>query len=645
MRSYIRLLRVRQVGMVAFALLAATVAQGCSTGGGGVAVVLTLLNTTLGAATENTSYAHTFNATAGATPYTFSMTGNPGWLGLNPTSGALTGTPPTGAAGSSPYLIDVTVTDSAAATDVRTVSLTVNVPAPLALGNTTLATAVEGATFSHTFTATGGVGAYSYTMSGHPGWLSIGLTTGALTGTPPAGASTSAPFNFNVTVMDTIGGNDTVGVTLNVSATSPGGGSAPFIPPPPAGAATYYVSPGGNDGNTGTSPGAAWRTLQHAANQVAAGDIVDIADGNYSRFTMNSKVGTAGAKIVFRATGTGAIINSGTSSSTAPDNRDAIKIYDSHHVIIYGLRTTNAYRAGIRVTESFHVWVQAGVFGNGGTWGIFTDYSDDLVLEGNECHDSGNEHGIYFSNSGDRVIIRGNYCHDNNSSGIQINSDPAQQVPAWGTRGDGITVDSIIENNFCENNGAGGAAGLNFASIRNCDVRNNLIVTNGNQSGIALWDDGFSSAYGSMNNRLYHNTVVFQPGTGRFCIILLNGSTGNRVYNNVFRGGRRGAISWDNSSLTGLEAGHNVCTSIDGWAVFENDETGATYSVAQFEALLAAGSNNLTTAPVFASSTDFSLASGSPGRDDGNTTLGLAIAHDGATRPAGGGFDRGCYEK
>lgn len=39
----------------------------------------------------------------------------------------------------------------------------------------------------------------------------------------------------------------------------------PHYAPAPA---TYYVSPGGNDRNSGTSPGEAWRTLRRAEGTV-----------------------------------------------------------------------------------------------------------------------------------------------------------------------------------------------------------------------------------------------------------------------------------------------------------------------------------------------------------------------------------------
>jgi hypothetical protein len=53
-----------------------------------------------------------------------------------------------------------------------------------------------------------------------------------------------------------------------------------------------------------------------------------------------------------------------------------------------------------------NVTIRNGVFGNNGTWGIFTDFADDLLLENNECFGSVAEHGIYVSNSGERPVLR-----------------------------------------------------------------------------------------------------------------------------------------------------------------------------------------------------------------------------------------------
>lgn len=510
----------------------------------------------------------------------------------------------------------------------------------------TTGTGTSGAALGGTLTVTALNGVATFTD------LSINLAgtgyTLTFTSTPALTAATSAAFDCN--------------------AAAAGGGQAPFVPAAPAGSATYYVddSASANDSNNGLTPSTAWRTLQKAANTVVAGNIVEVLDGSYSRFTINGKNGTAGNPIVFRALGTGAVINSGTSSSTSPDNRDSIKITFSSYIVIHGLRTQNSYRAGCRVDYSPNVTVQGCVFANGGTWGCFTDYSDDCHLIGNECFGSQREHGIYHSNGGDRAIIAGNYCHNNAAGGIQINADPQSIVGGGGTHEDGICEQCIIERNWCVDNGggsaavpgaspavAGGGACLNFASIRNCDIRNNLLRTQYNQSGIVLWDDGNAQGgvgpgYGSMNNRVYHNTVTLGAGVTRHCFVLSNGSTGNTIRNNVCVAGARGIFEVTTDSMSGLIESHNVFYKPSGWPFATDETTSNTYStLANWVTFSGQGANDLTTQPLFANiaTDDYSLTAGSPGLDDGLNSVGVTGTYDGASRPQGGGYDRGCFEK
>jgi len=450
---------------------------------------------------------------------------------------------------------------------------------------------------------------------------------------------------------------------FNVAPQSAGGGSAPFIPPAPSGAATRFVSPTGNDSNNGQTAATAWRNLQKAADMAQPGDIIDVADGNYSRFTISNKgsvpdmpPATKGTPIVFRATASGAIINSGTSSSTSPDNRDAIKIYRCNNVIIHGLRTESAFRAGCRIDECYYVTVQGCVFANGGTWGLFTDYSDYCVIEGNECYGSKKEHGIYHSNSGDHGILRGNYCHNNSASGIQCNGDGAQLVPAFGTRGDGFIEDTLLENNLLVENGggtqstagatsAGGGAAFNMVCAKNNIIRNNLILNN-YASGIAGSDNGLGSQWGSPSNVIYHNTIYFPAGRGRHCLIMKTGSHSWTIKNNICIGGARGAAEFHTDSIPNVVSDFNVFFSIGGWPLFTNETTSTNYTFAQWKTLIGGDANSQNTSAAFTDTAggDYSLAAGSPGRDQG-TSVGVTGTYDGGTRPQGGAPDMGCYEK
>ncbi len=450
---------------------------------------------------------------------------------------------------------------------------------------------------------------------------------------------------------------------FNVAAQSAGGGGAPFIPAAPAGAATRFVSPTGLDTNNGTSASTPWRTLQKAADMAQPGDIIDIADGSYTRFTIQNKgsvpampPATQGTPIIFRATGTGAIIDSGTSSSTSPDNRDAIKILLCNGVIIHGLRTSNAFRAGCRVDDCYYVTVQGGVFANGGTWGIFTDFSDHVKLLGNECYGSKKEHGIYHSNSGDHGIIRGNYCHNNSGSGIQCNGDGSQLIAAYGTRGDGFIEDTLLENNLCAENGggtqstpgatsAGGGAAFNMACAKNNIIRNNLILNN-YASGIAGSDNGLGSQWGSPSNTVYHNTIYFPAGRGRHCLILKTGSHSWTIKNNICIGGARGAAEFHTDSIPNVVSDYNLFFSIGGWPLFTNETTSTDYTFAQWKTLIGGDANSQNVNATFtdAAGGDYSLAAGAPGRNQG-TSVGVTTTYDGGTRPQGGAPDMGCYER
>ena len=65
-------------------------------------------------------------------------------------------------------------------------------------------------------------------------------------------------------------------------------------------AATFYVSTQGNDAADGLSTTTAWRTLQHAADNVNAGDVVEVLAGAYSGFTAENRFGTASQWITMR---------------------------------------------------------------------------------------------------------------------------------------------------------------------------------------------------------------------------------------------------------------------------------------------------------------------------------------------------------
>jgi len=143
-------------------------------------------------------YTHTFTATGGVSPWTFTSTGTlPTGLTLNPTTGVLSGTP--SAAG--PFNFTIVATDSATGatcTGSAPFSVTVVCPA-ITVSPATLPGGIEGTAYSETVTATGGAGPYTFAVTA--GALPTGLTLGndgAITGTPSA----EGEFTFTITATD-----------------------------------------------------------------------------------------------------------------------------------------------------------------------------------------------------------------------------------------------------------------------------------------------------------------------------------------------------------------------------------------------------------------------------------------------------------
>src|SRR5438477_84620 len=76
-----------------------------------------------------------------------------------------------------------------------------------------------------------------------------------------------------------------------------------------------------------------------------------------------------------------------------------------------------------RAVTDDHVTIRGNTCDNNSTWGIFTAFSNDVLIENNVASRSQTQHGIYVSNSGDRPVVRGNTIWGNYACGIHMNGD------------------------------------------------------------------------------------------------------------------------------------------------------------------------------------------------------------------------------
>jgi parallel beta-helix repeat protein len=395
-----------------------------------------------------------------------------------------------------------------------------------------------------------------------------------------------------------------------------------------------YVSATGNDNNPG-SQSAPYRQIRKAVSVAVAGDTVLVGDGSYLGFDMRNKNGTATAPITIKATSTGAVV---TKTTDRADNRDTIFVTSSNYIVVEGLRSFNANRAAVRVDASHHVTVRRGVFGNNGTWGIFTNHSDDLLLEYNECYGSVAEHGIYVSNSGDRPTVRGNILYSNTRCGLHMNGD----LSAGG--GDGIIKGALVENNLVYDNGTGGGAGINMDGVQDSLICNNLIFNNRAGGITAYRIDG---GQGPKNNQFLHNTVDM-PSTGRWALLIRDTAGVNFVRNNILlhRGSRGGLSHGATSDIANVDSDYNVIERItpnDGTTV----QTLAQWQSARSKELhsLSASVTSLFVNPVSTPATaDYHLKAGAAAIDRGVSVSNVPTDREGQTRPSGAGVDIGADE-
>jgi parallel beta-helix repeat protein len=396
---------------------------------------------------------------------------------------------------------------------------------------------------------------------------------------------------------------------------------------------TYYVSNGGDDGDDGSQLNP-WETLQHAADVVGPGDTVQAMPGNYAGFHLQTS-GEPDNPITFKGAGA-------TIVSDNPDTPDGINIenWDGPpsiaYVLIDGIDVSGATRTGIRVagTDSdfaHHITIRNCTLDGNGRWGVLSGHVDDMLVGGNTCSHSGAEHGIYLSNSGDRNVARDNICFGNNACGIQFNADATLE-------GDGTMSDVLIENNVLYDNGAAGGSALNTDGLRRAVIRNNLIYGN-HASGIVLYNgDGVNSG----ENLVVNNTVVM-PADGRWCITIGDGSTGNRIYNNVLYNNHpfRGVMTLDDSSLPGFFSDYNVL--MDRLTADDGD---TMLTLAQWQMQFGWDTHSIVSTPdavfVNAAADDYHLKPGSAAIAVGLDAITPAFDLSGIARAPG--IDAGCFE-
>lgn len=179
---------------------------------------LVITTTSLPNGTEGTSYSASVAATGGVPSYSFSLaTGSslPSGLSIS-TNGAITGTP------TEPGTTSFTVQakDASSPAQTATAILSITIASNLAITTTSLPAGTQNVAYATNLVATGGTGAYTFSISSGslPAGLSLVGLAGAITGTPTAVGT----FSFTVQVKDS--STPPQSATANLSIAISGGG-------------------------------------------------------------------------------------------------------------------------------------------------------------------------------------------------------------------------------------------------------------------------------------------------------------------------------------------------------------------------------------------------------------------------------------
>jgi hypothetical protein len=413
------------------------------------------------------------------------------------------------------------------------------------------------------------------------------------------------------------------------------------LPNPEAIAATYYVSPPGNDSNSGTES-SPWGTIQKAADTLAAGDTVIVQAGTYNERVTPARSGTPGNPITFLA-GSGPrpklrgftlnsrshisvngfeITTSGFSSDSNPSflasGTTNIKILNNyiHDTSDIGLRSPPSSSAS---AKSFNMHIKGNTFAYIGSPGSRTMaiqvWGNGTLVEDNDfshTEDMVRVHGHY-------IVVRNNTMHDTDEAdagGGHI--DGVQSFCPSAYPGVEVATYLLVEGNYHHNNPDSNS---HFALINATDscggtteviLRQNRIFNLGSTSYVSDTNQSFGSYHKYYNNTTLNGRLGSSGGT----TININGIAHAAVINNIFVDAidstSRKMYSLDSSGTSGGD--YNLAYMTSGSVTWADPIASEPHGIRDQN-------------PLFVSSTDFHLQSGSPARDAGGP-LTTVVAGD-----------------
>lgn len=290
---------------------------------------------------------------------------------------------------------------------------------------------------------------------------------------------------------------------------------------------SIYVSPNGNDSNSGTQS-SPYRTIQKAVNSAGAGTTVHVAAGSYSPITINNS-GTASAPLVIISdTKWGAKISgsgNGTTKSYIVRNNGSYV-----HVIGFDMTGTGITNGvdnfgSHNLIQGNHVHNMTNIncsgtpggSGLGDDTGSYNTYDSNVV---NNFGDYPNKcdyvHAIYVDDDGD--VVSNNIAYNNVGNGLYTNHGTGKVIftnnlsfanKEYGVGVNGSGSGNVVQNNILIGNGIAGIK--TWSGTSNTQIQHNIFYNNATNTAL----DG--SATQSGNSTADPGLVNYQSnGTGDY---------------------------------------------------------------------------------------------------------------------------------
>ncbi len=261
-------------------------------------------------------------------------------------------------------------------------------------------------------------------------------------------------------------------------------------------ATEYYVSPRGNDSNSGTL-NRPWKTIAKASSLAGPGDIITIRRGTYAERVIPARSGTPGKFITYRAYPKEKVTIDG-SKINLPYWSGLVDVSNKSYIKIAGLSVIDSSQAGIFGHEANNIIVSKCSTYNTDSSGIGMHFGSNITVDWNEvvlANTHGNQENITI-NSIANFQVSNNHVHDGGKS-----SSGGEGIDAKGNSYNG----KIYGNKVHHINRVGIYVDSYDGTLSNVEVYNNTVYSNIN-SGIQIGNE----AGGFLENVRVFNNVVFK---------------------------------------------------------------------------------------------------------------------------------------